>query len=134
MKHAFPTLVVIAFFNVVAFAQGFAKTGAIEFGGNVGFSSTTDIVDESKIGNSIIVFNISPTFGYFVVDGLELGSVDGRLVRTLASGEFSRGDHRKQRPRLRDLLVHEQRALYCPVERPSGQLQLFGRGIASAGR
>ena len=73
MKRLFSILCVVALLSSAAFAQEFAKKGAVEIGGNVGFSSITTIIDGQSDPNATTLFQISPTIGYFAIDGLELG-------------------------------------------------------------
>jgi outer membrane protein len=73
MKRLFSILSVVALLTSAAFAQEFAKKGVVELGGNVGFTSITAIADGKSASNSTTIFQISPTVGYFVMDGLEIG-------------------------------------------------------------
>lgn len=51
----------------------FARTGVIEIGGDISFSSSKNVFDGESSGNSVNVFSFSPYFGYFITDGFELG-------------------------------------------------------------
>lgn len=51
----------------------FVKTGVIEIGGDISFSSTKTVFDGESVGSSVNVFSFSPYFGYFLTDGFELG-------------------------------------------------------------
>lgn len=56
-------------------AQTFAKKGILEAGGSASFSSTTAVANGQSASNSLSLFSISPNFGYFIIDNLELGAV-----------------------------------------------------------
>jgi outer membrane protein len=78
--------VAVVLFATVGFAQDFAKAGVIEVGGNVGFSSSTDVTAGETTDQSLTAITISPTVGYFVIDGLELG-LDPLEFSTLSDGD-----------------------------------------------
>ncbi|MGD8306237.1 MAG: outer membrane beta-barrel protein [Ignavibacteria bacterium] len=54
-------------------AQSFAHKGTIELGGTIGFESETDVYDGETDDESLTTFSFSPLFGYFIINGLELG-------------------------------------------------------------
>ena len=87
MKRLFSVLACVALLSSAAFAQQFAKTGVVEIGGNVGFSNMTGVSNGETAGNSISIFQINPTIGCFVTDGLELGI--NPLEFTTIEGEAS---------------------------------------------
>ncbi len=72
MKHLLSIMFVIVVISSVAFSQNFGKTGTIEFGGQAAFMSTTPVV-EGETGDATTVIMFQPSFGYFVMDGLEVG-------------------------------------------------------------
>jgi hypothetical protein len=63
---------ILLFYGPYNYSQ-FARTGVIEAGGDISFSSTKTVIDGESVGNSVNVFTFSPYFGYFITDGFELG-------------------------------------------------------------
>jgi len=52
--------------------ERFAMQGAVEIGGTISFQQITP-VSNGKTGSSWSYLNLAPSFGIFVIDGLELG-------------------------------------------------------------
>jgi outer membrane protein len=88
MKNFFSFFFLVLLFGSITLnAQDFAKKGAIELGGSVGFSSTTAVFDGETADNALSTFLIQPYIGYFVVDNLELALVPSLVYQSI--GDFS---------------------------------------------
>lgn len=51
----------------------FASKGIFEIGGNASYASITEVVEGQTLSGSFSILNLSPQFGYFVTNGLEIG-------------------------------------------------------------
>jgi hypothetical protein len=73
MRYILSILVITFILSAVAFSQGtFGKEGVIEFGGTVGFMSSTPVAN-GETGDATSTFTVVPSVGYFFMDGLEVG-------------------------------------------------------------
>ncbi|MDI6778963.1 MAG: hypothetical protein QME25_02025 [Bacteroidota bacterium] len=72
MKSLLSVFFVLILTSTLALSQEFGKEGVIEFGGNASFQSTTPVA-EGKTGDATTTIMLSPTVGYFVIDGVEVG-------------------------------------------------------------
>ncbi|HEX9251567.1 MAG TPA: outer membrane beta-barrel protein [Ignavibacteriaceae bacterium] len=76
MKKFFSLLFLALFVGSISLsAQNFATKGTFEFGGSIGFSSTTDVNNGESSDNSLSNFSFEPYVGYFVINSLELGII-----------------------------------------------------------
>lgn len=76
MKKIFTLLFVALLFGSISLnAQNFATKGTLEFGGSVGFSSTTFVNNGESSENSLSAFSIEPYIGYFIINSFELGII-----------------------------------------------------------
>lgn len=76
MKKFFYLLTIILIVGSVSLsAQNFANKGVWEFGGGIGFSSTTYVYDGESGDDALTSFMFEPYIGYFVINSLELGLI-----------------------------------------------------------
>ena len=71
----------------IILGQNFATKGAIELGGSIGFSSTTAVSNGESGDDALTTISIDPYFGYFIIDGLELGIIPS--YTSLSQGDES---------------------------------------------
>lgn len=89
IKKVFTVLTIFILSTVLVNAQGFAKKGTWEIGGNIGFFSSTPVVN-GETQDSYSDLSLSAYTGYFIIDGLELGFAPfSYSVHTPASGDNS---------------------------------------------
>lgn len=88
MKKFFYLLTITLIVGSVSLsAQNFAQKGVWEFGGGIGFSSTTYVFDGESGDNSLSTFIFEPYVGYFVINSLELGLIPS--FETSSFGDLS---------------------------------------------
>jgi len=88
MKNFFYLLLLTLVVGSVSLsAQNFAKKGVWEFGGGIGFSSTTFVFDGESGDDALTTFMFEPYIGYFVINCLELGLIPS--FETTSYGDFS---------------------------------------------
>jgi hypothetical protein len=92
MKNFFSFFFLVLLFGSITLnAQDFAKKGAIELGGSIGFSSIKLVFDGETVGNSLNIFIFQPYLGYFVIDNLELALIPS--ITSVSSGGNSSTDY-----------------------------------------
>ena len=87
MKKLTVFLFVFITFGLTANAQNFPNKGAFEFGGSVGFSSTTAVANGQSSSDALTSISFQPYGGYFVINNLELGLIPSFMSQSL--GDFS---------------------------------------------
>ncbi len=88
MKKFFALLLCALTITASSFAQSkFATGGIIELGGQVAFSSTTNVSNGETADKSSSLFSIGPYFGYFIFSGFELGFMP--QVSLYSYGDYS---------------------------------------------
>ena len=61
--------------GITIFAQDFGKKGIVEFGGGLGFTSTTYVFDGESFDDTQTSFWFYPYVGYFIINNVELGLI-----------------------------------------------------------
>jgi len=88
MKNFFYLLTITFIVGSISLsAQNFANKGVWEFGGGIGFSSTTFVFDGESGDDALTTFMFEPYIGYFVINSLELGLIPS--FETTSFGDFS---------------------------------------------
>ncbi len=75
MKKLTLIFTILTLFSITLNAQNFAKSGVIEAGGSLGFSSQTAVFNRQSDDKSTAAISIEPFVGYFIIDGVELGLI-----------------------------------------------------------
>jgi len=74
-KFFYSFLLLFVLGSVSINAQHFTGKGVWEFGGGVGFSSSTGVFDGESADDAFTTFTFEPYMGYFVINNLELGLI-----------------------------------------------------------
>jgi hypothetical protein len=91
MKKFFYLLTITLIVGSVSLsAQDFAKKGIWEFGGTVGFNSTTFVFDGESGDDALTTFWFNPYLGYFIINGFEIGLIPS--FSTSSFGDVSSTD------------------------------------------
>ncbi|MBK9098775.1 MAG: outer membrane beta-barrel protein [bacterium] len=86
-KFTFALFTLILVSSISIFGQNFAKKGVWEFGGGIGFSSTTFVSNGESGDDVLTTFTFEPYVGWFVINGLELGLIPS--YQTASLGDYS---------------------------------------------
>ncbi|MFC2097468.1 outer membrane beta-barrel protein [Bacteroidota bacterium] len=87
MKKMLTILTVLLISMSALQAQSFAKKGTFEIGGNVGFFSSSNVIN-GETGDATNTLSFSSFTGYFITDGFEIGFAPlSYSVTTPANGD-----------------------------------------------
>jgi hypothetical protein len=83
MKRFLTVIVFVLSVSILTFSQDFAKKGTWEFGGSVGFTSSTSVsADQNDPNGATTTFSFSPQVGYLITDNFELSLLPFSFIST----------------------------------------------------